>query len=211
MRRGGYSGWPKRAFDLLVVVPAIAILALPLLTVAVLVRVKLGAPILFRQRRAGLNGAPFEIFKFRTMSNERDASGELLPDEKRITRFGNFLRATSVDELPSLLNIVRGDLSLVGPRPLLMRYVPRYTAQQMRRHEVRPGLTGLAQVAGRNAIGWNERFALDVWYVDNASFWIDQKILMRTVVAVIRRSGISAEGAVTMPEFMGGGDDGSAV
>lgn len=197
----------KRALDLTVALVALTVLALPLLIVALLVRVKLGAPVLFRQRRAGLHGQPFEILKFRTMTGERDATGVLLPDELRLTPFGKFLRASSVDELPSLINIIRGDLSLVGPRPLLMQYLPRYTPEQMRRHEVRPGLTGLAQVSGRNAIGWDRKFALDVWYVDHRSFWLDLKILARTAIEVVRRSGISAGDAATMPEFMGSGGD----
>lgn len=170
----------KRIFDLLIALPALILLS-PLLTVlALLVRVNLGAPVLFRQRRPGLHGKPFEMVKFRTMTDARDASGVLLPDAERLTAFGRFLRSTSLDELPELWNVVRGDMSLVGPRPLLMQYLPLYTPEQARRHDVRPGVTGWAQVNGRNAISWEQKFAYDVWYVDNLSFWLDLKILWLT-------------------------------
>ena len=193
----------KRLFDLAVAALALLALLPVILAVALAVRVALGSPVLFRQMRPGLRGRPFELFKFRTMRDARDAGGRLLADEERLTRFGRLLRSTSLDELPGLLNVLRGEMSLVGPRPLLMQYLDRYTPEQARRHEVRPGLTGWAQVNGRNAIGWNEKFALDVWYVDHRSMMLDLKILLMTVGHVLGRSGISYEGAATMPEFMG--------
>jgi lipopolysaccharide/colanic/teichoic acid biosynthesis glycosyltransferase len=165
------------------------------------VRGKLGSPVFFRQRRPGRHGRIFEMVKFRTMTEARDASGELLPDAVRLTSFGKWLRATSLDELPELWNVLRGDMSLVGPRPLLVSYLSRYSPRQARRHEVRPGITGLAQVMGRNALGWNEKFEWDVRYVEQQSFWLDLKILGLTVKAVIFRHGISAQGDATMPEF----------
>ena len=168
-----------------------------------LVRIKLGPPVFFGQLRPGLNGRPFRLWKFRTMTNERDADGRLLPDEQRLTRFGHFLRATSLDELPELWNVLKGDMSLVGPRPLLMEYLPLYTPEQARRHEARPGITGWAQVNGRNAISWEEKFALDVWYVDNATLGLDLRILWRTFLQVLKKEGIRAEGHATMPRFMG--------
>ena len=170
---------------------------------ALAVRRRLGSPVLFRQVRPGLHGEPFEMVKFRTMTDARGPDGALLPDAERLTPFGQFLRSTSLDELPELWNVVKGDMSLVGPRPLLMRYLDRYTPEQARRHEVRPGITGLAQVSGRNAISWEEKFALDVWYVDHASFWLDLKILVQTVLKVVRRDDIAADAHVTMPEFVG--------
>ncbi|MCZ8036406.1 sugar transferase [Novosphingobium sp.] len=193
----------KRGFDLFVVCLAL-IPALPImLIVALLVRINLGTPILFRQRRPGRDGRPFDILKFRTMTDARDPQGALLPDDQRLPRFGRIMRSTSMDELPSLLNVLRGDMSLVGPRPLLMNYLPLYSPAQARRHEVRPGITGWAQVNGRNALSWEEKFALDVWYVDHRTFMLDLKILALTVLKVLRRSDISAEGQATMPAFEG--------
>jgi len=177
---------------------------LPLLGVtALLVLWQHGSPILFRQNRPGLRGKPFAILKFRTMTNARDAQGNLLPDAQRLTLLGRDLRSTSLDELPELLNVLRGDMSLVGPRPLLMEYLPRYTPEQARRHEVKPGITGWAQVNGRNAISWEEKFKLDVWYVDHCSLWLDLKILALTVIQVFQRNGINATGHATMPVFEG--------
>ncbi len=193
----------KRLFDLTISAILIIILLPVIALTAVLVRYKLGKPVLFKQQRPGLYGKPFYIYKFRTMTNERDVNGNLLPDEMRLTPFGKFLRKFSLDELPQLFNVVKGDLSLVGPRPLLMEYLPRYTKEQARRHEVRPGITGWAQVNGRNALTWEEKFKLDVWYVDNQSFWLDLKILWLTFLKVIRSEGINREGHVTMPEFKG--------
>jgi len=193
----------KRLFDLTISAILIIILLPVIALTAGLVRYKLGKPVLFKQQRPGLYGKPFYIYKFRTMTNERDVNGNLLPDEMRLTPFGKFLRKFSLDELPQLFNVVKGDLSLVGPRPLLMEYLPRYTKEQARRHEVRPGITGWAQVNGRNALTWEEKFKLDVWYVDNQSFWLDLKILWLTFLKVIRSEGINREGHVTMPEFKG--------
>ncbi len=193
----------KRLFDLLLSFGLLLILALPLLLLWGLVRCKLGSPVLFRQVRPGLHGRPFMMVKFRTMTDERGADGELLPDAQRLTSFGRFLRATSLDELPELWNVLRGEMSLVGPRPLLMEYLPLYSPEQARRHEVRPGITGWAQVNGRNALSWEERFKLDVWYVDHRSLWLDLRILWLTVRKVIVREGISAQGEATMPKFTG--------
>jgi sugar transferase EpsL len=193
----------KRLLDIAVAATGLALVAPVLAVLALAVRLKLGRPILFRQRRPGLHGRPFEMYKLRTMLDRQDAQGRLLPDEERLTPFGRFLRSTSLDELPELLNVLRGEMSLVGPRPLLMEYLARYTPEQARRHEVKPGITGWAQINGRNAIGWEERFALDVWYVDHWSLALDLKILFRTVGKVLRRDGISAESHATMPEFMG--------
>jgi len=193
----------KRLFDSILVALALIILALPLLILALLIRRKLGSPVFFRQVRPGLHGQPFRMVKFRTMTDERDPDGELLPDAVRLTPFGRFLRATSLDELPELWNVLKGDMSLVGPRPLLMEYLPLYTPEQARRHEVRPGVTGWAQINGRNAISWEDKFKHDVWYVDNRSFWLDIKILWLTVKKVLVRDGISAAGEATMPKFEG--------
>lgn len=193
----------KRLFDLVLTIPALAFLSPVLTIIALLVRVRLGSPVLFRQQRPGLHGRPFTLLKFRTMTDARDANGDLLPDEQRLPPFGQFLRRTSLDELPELINVLRGDMSLVGPRPLLMQYLDRYTPDQMRRHEVRPGITGWAQINGRNALSWEEKFALDVWYVDHLSLWLDLKITLLTMWKVLRREGISQEGFATMPEFMG--------
>lgn len=196
----GYRG--KRTLDLALGVPAL-VLSLPVqAVVALAVRCKLGSPVIFRQTRPGLGGEPFEMRKFRTMLDVDEAAG-LVTDEQRLTPFGSRLRATSLDELPALWNVVRGDMSLVGPRPLLMRYLDRYTPEQARRHEVRPGLTGLAQVSGRNALAWADRFALDVRYVEKQSMGLDVRILARTVRSVLRRDGITEEGSTTMTEFRG--------
>lgn len=193
----------KRLFDILVSLGALLVLALPLLLLAGVVRYKLGSPILFRQVRPGLRGRPFKMVKFRTMTDECGADGELLPDVLRLTTFGRFLRASSLDELPELWNVLRGEMSLVGPRPLLMEYLPLYSTDQARRHEVRPGITGWAQINGRNAVSWEARFRLDVWYIDHRSLWLDLKILWLTVRKVVVREGISAQGEATMPRFTG--------
>jgi len=176
-----------------------------LLIVGIVLRSSIGKAVMFRQRRPGLKGVPFAVLKFRTMTDARDSNGRLLPDAGRLTRFSRAVRAISLDELPTLLNVLRGEMSLVGPRPLLMQYLDRYTPEQARRHEVTPGITGWAQVNGRNTLTWEEKFMLDVWYVDHVSFWLDLKILMRTFWQVTRRRGISAKGYATMPEFMGSG------
>ena len=193
----------KRLFDLLASAIGLLILAVPLALLAWQVRRKLGSPVLFTQVRPGLHGKPFRMVKFRTMTDARDASGALLPDAQRLTPFGRFLRASSLDELPELWNVLRGEMSLVGPRPLLMEYLPLYSPEQARRHEVRPGITGWAQVNGRNAISWTDKFALDVWYVDHRSIWLDVRILWLTVRKVLVRDGISAPGDATMPKFDG--------
>lgn len=193
----------KRALDMTVATAALAVFALPLAIVALLVRWQLGAPVLFRQERAGQHGRPFWILKFRSMTDQRDAGGALLPDAERLTPFGLFLRSTSIDELPSLLNVLCGDISLVGPRPLFLRYIPRYTPEQARRLDVPPGLTGWAQVSGRNGLTWSEKFGFDTWYVDHRSFLLDLRIIAMTAIQVVRRHGISAVGDATMPEFMG--------
>lgn len=193
----------KRAFDVFVSGFALLLLALPLVLLAFVVLYKLGSPVLFSQVRPGLNGKAFRMIKFRTMTDGRDSNGELLPDAERMTPFGCWLRATSLDELPELWNVLSGDMSLVGPRPLLVEYLPLYTPEQARRHDVRPGVTGWAQVNGRNAISWDDKFALDVWYVDHRSLWLDIKILGLTVRKVLVRDGISALGETTMPRFTG--------
>ena len=193
----------KRLFDFFAGLLTFLILALPLILVFYLVHRRLGSPALFHQVRPGLKGKPFKMIKFRTMTNECDSDGHLLPDAQRLSSFGRFLRASSLDELPELWNVIKGDMSLVGPRPLLMEYLPLYTEEQARRHDVRPGITGWAQVNGRNAISWEEKFKLDVWYVDNQSFFLDVKILALTILKVIKRDGISAQGEVTMTKFTG--------
>lgn len=193
----------KRFVDLILTVPAFVLLSPVLIVTALFVRIKLGSPVLFKQMRPGLNEKPFNMLKFRTMTDERDANGKLLPDAQRLTRFGRFLRATSLDELPELLNVLKGDMSLVGPRPLLMQYLDRYTPEQARRHEVKPGITGWAQVNGRNALTWEEKFKLDVWYVDNQSVWLDIKIIFMTIWKILKREGINQQGQATMEEFMG--------
>ncbi|MEQ5789332.1 sugar transferase [Erythrobacter sp. NFXS35] len=193
----------KRLFDCCAAILALLVFALPMLLVALVVRIKLGSPVLFTQVRPGLNADPFTMLKFRTMLDTVDSKGEPLPDQKRLTSFGRFLRSTSLDELPGLINVLKGDMSLVGPRPLLMEYLSLYSREQSRRHEVRPGITGWAQINGRNALSWPEKFALDVWYVDNQNFLLDLRILWATVARVIRRDGISAEGEATMSRFAG--------
>lgn len=193
----------KRLFDFVVALLLLVVFALPICVVALMVAFKLGRPILFRQRRPGLRGRPFEMLKFRSMLNAEDSEGNPLPDDQRLTRFGKLLRATSLDELPELINVLKGEMSLVGPRPLLMQYLDRYTPEQSRRHEVRPGVTGWAQVNGRNAISWERKFELDVWYVDHRSFVLDLKILAMTFAKVIRRDGISSDNHATMAEFSG--------
>lgn len=193
----------KRFFDLFAVIPGICILTPFLFLLTFLVRRYLGAPAFFIQQRPGLHAKPFKMYKFRSMTDERDSNGKLLPDALRLTSFGKFLRNSSLDELPELINVLKGDMSLVGPRPLLTEYLPLYSPEQARRHEVRPGITGWAQVNGRNAISWEEKFKLDVWYVDNQSFWLDLKILLLTLKKVVVREGISQEGQATMEVFKG--------
>ena len=193
----------KRAFDLALTIPTLVVLSPVLVLIALLVRLTLGSPVLFRQKRPGLHGEPFTLLKFRTMANLYDQEGRPLPDEKRLTRLGRFLRRPSLDELPELINVLKGEMSLVGPRPLLMQYLDRYTPEQARRHEVKPGITGWAQINGRNALTWEEKFKLDVWYVEHRSLALDLKILLHTPFRVLRGYGISAEGHATMPEFMG--------
>lgn len=194
----------KRLFDIGVALLALALLAPIMATVALLVRWRLGSPVLFRQTRPGRHGRPFEMVKFRTMRDAFDRDGTPLPDAARLTTLGKRLRATSLDELPELWNVLKGDMSLVGPRPLLMEYLPLYTPRQARRHEVRPGVTGWAQVNGRNALSWEQKFELDVWYVDNRSLWLDLRILLLTVRKVLVREGIAHDGDVAMPRFRGG-------
>lgn len=195
----------KRAFDIVGSAAALVVLAPVLGAVALGVRMALGSPVLFHQRRPGLHGRPFDLVKFRTMRDAIGDDGEPLPDARRMTRFGRFLRASSLDELPELWNILKGEMSFIGPRPLLMQYLDRYSPEQARRHLVRPGLTGWAQVNGRNAVSWDERFRLDTWYVDNRSFALDMRILVMTAAALVSRRGIAAEGHETMPEFLGNG------
>lgn len=198
-----YRRYIKRPMDFILSLGALIVLSPGLLFLAVLVRTKLGSPVIFTQRRPGLNEKIFTLYKFRTMTDARDAKGELLPDEVRLTRFGKMMRSTSLDELPELWNIVRGDMSICGPRPLLIQYLPLYNAQQKRRHEVRPGLSGLAQISGRNAISWEDKFALDVHYVDNISFIGDWKIIILTLKKAFARDGINSEMAATMDTFEG--------
>ncbi len=196
----------KRLFDITISAIGLLMLSPVIIVLALLIRVKLGSPVFFRQTRPGLNGKPFQMVKFRTMLEAVDKHGNPLPDKERMTRFGSFLRASSLDELPELWNVLKGDMSLVGPRPLLMEYIPLYSNTQYRRHEVRPGVTGWAQVNGRNAISWEDKFKLDVWYVDNQSFRLDLKILLLTVKSVFSRSGVSGDGEVTMSRFTGNKD-----
>jgi sugar transferase EpsL len=193
----------KRLFDLLASVSLLVVLAVPFVLIAISVFLMLGQPIFFRQARPGKNGKPFSLVKFRTMRDAVDHGGLPLSDAARLTPFGRWLRSTSLDEFPALMNVVRGDMSLVGPRPLLMQYLPLYSERQARRHEVRPGITGWAQVNGRNALTWPQKFELDVWYVENRSFWLDLRILWTTLLVVLRRDGISAQGEATMPPFTG--------
>jgi len=198
-----YPQYCKRLFDLMVVFIGLLALSPLLLILSLLVRIKHGAPVLFRQQRPGIHGKPFLMYKFRTMTDERDVDGILRSDKERLTLFGKFLRSTSLDELPELINVLKGDMSLVGPRPLLVKYLPLYSSEQARRHEVRPGITGWTQVNGRNAITWEEKFKLDVWYVDNISLWIDLKIIFMTIWKISKREGISQSGQATMEEFKG--------
>jgi lipopolysaccharide/colanic/teichoic acid biosynthesis glycosyltransferase len=193
----------KRSIDVVGAGLGLIVLSPVLAVVALAIWMQMGRPLIFRQMRPGLYGQPFYMYKFRTMSDQRDEYGNLLPDEQRLTRTGRLLRSTSLDEFPGLINVLKGKISLVGPRPLLMNYLERYTPEQARRHEVKPGITGWAQVNGRNSISWEEKFAMDVWYVDNCSLWLDVKILFMTVFKVFKRDGISADGEATMSEFMG--------
>lgn len=193
----------KRLFDLIVSSLILIIFSVFILIFAIMVRFKLGSPIIFKQKRPGKHGVPFFVYKFRTMTDEKDSYGQLLPDHLRLTPFGSFLRKFSIDELLQLINVIKGDLSLIGPRPLLMEYLPLYTDEQAKRHLVRPGITGWAQINGRNAVSWEERFQYDVWYVENQSFALDIKILLLTVKKVIRSEGVSNENYVTMPAFQG--------
>ena len=193
----------KRFVDIVLSLSALLILSPLLAVLAIQVRRKLGRPVLFRQTRPGLHARPFQLCKFRTMTDERGADGELLPDSERLRPFGRFLRSTSLDELPELWNVLKGEMSLVGPRPLLMEYLGLYSMEQARRHEVRPGMTGWAQVKGRNALTWEEKFELDIWYVDNQSLWLDLKVLLMTIATVFNREGVSHEGHATMEKFQG--------
>jgi sugar transferase EpsL len=202
-----YDRFGKRLFDLVLVLPVFIILAPVLVMLGMFVLCLLGSPVFFSQRRPGLQGRPFTLLKFRTMTDARDENERLLPDAKRLNVFGRFLRRTSLDELPELINVFKGEMSFVGPRPLLMEYLDRYTEEQGRRHEVKPGVTGWAQVNGRNALSWEKKFELDVWYVDHVSLGLDLKILAMTAWQLFRPQGIAAEGYATMPEFMGSGDD----
>ena len=206
-KRGFYERFVKRAFDITISGLALLILWPLLAIVALLVRIKHGSPVLFSQERPGLNEKIFRMYKFRSMTNERDEKGELLPDEKRLTGFGKFLRATSLDELPELWNIFRGDLSLIGPRPLLVRYLPLYSERQHLRHSVRPGMTGWAQVHGRNTVSWQDKFEYDVWYAEHISFGLDVKIFFMTIIKVLKREGINSDTAATMEEFRGNGGE----
>lgn len=198
-----YPKYGKPFFDLTLTLLAFIILSPVILLTALLVRLKLGSPILFRQQRPGTYGKPFILNKFRTMTDARDANGNLLPDGERLTAFGRFLRSSSLDELPSLINVLRGEMSLVGPRPLLMEYLERYTPEQMRRHDVKPGITGWAQTNGRNSLSWEKKFECDTWYVDHLSFWLDLEILYLTILKVLQQEGISQKGHATMSKFMG--------
>ena len=198
-----YSKYIKRVLDVIISAVALLLLSPVLLITALLVRVKLGSPVIFEQERPGLNGKIFKMYKFRTMTDERDSEGKLLSDEQRLTHFGNVLRSTSLDELPELWNILKGDMSLIGPRPLLVKYLPLYSERQSHRHDVRPGITGYAQVHGRNKLDWPERFEMDVYYTENLSFKMDLKIVADTVGVVLRRDGISSDTSATMEEFRG--------
>lgn len=202
-KKGFYEKFIKRPQDFLCALLAIIVLSPVMLVTAILVRTKLGSPIIFKQERPGLNGKIFTLYKFRTMTDKKDEDGNLLPDEVRLTNFGKKLRSTSLDELPELFNILNGDMAVVGPRPLLVRYLPRYNEHQARRHEVRPGFTGYAQVNGRNSITWEDKFDKDVYYVDHVTFLGDWKIIFQTVGTVLKREGISSDTSVTMEEFMG--------
>jgi sugar transferase EpsL len=198
----------KRFFDFFLAVAMLIFLCVPMLAIAFIVLVSMGSPVLFKQVRPGFKSKPFRIMKFRTMNDDRDQEVKLLPDQKRLTKTGRVLRKFSLDELPQLFNVLKGDLSFVGPRPLLTEYLPRYTPEQARRHDVRPGITGWAQINGRNAISWEEKFNHDVWYVDNRNFMLDLKILWMTFLKVLKKEGVTAEGYATMPEFTGTDRDG---
>jgi len=204
----------KRAIDVAAAATGLGLTAPLLIATGIAIRAQMGRPVLFTQERPGLKGLPFKIYKFRTMTDARDANGKLLPDDQRLTDVGRFVRSTSIDELPQLLNVLKGEMSIVGPRPLLMQYLKRYSPEQARRHDVKPGITGWAQGNGRNALSWEEKFQLDTWYVDNWSLLLDAKILVRTALKVVMRDGISNQGSQTMPEFTGSGgisvDDGPA-
>jgi len=193
----------KRIFDLFIGIPALIISIPFMVIVGLIILFTMGRPVLFRQRRPGFHGKPFMLYKFRTMTDKRDGSGKLLPDEKRLTRAGRWIRRLSLDELPQLFNVIRGDMSIVGPRPLLMEYLSRYTPEQARRHEVKPGITGWAQINGRNATTWEERFKLDLWYVEHHNLWLDIKIILYTLLKVLKREGINQPGSATMEEFKG--------
>jgi len=198
-----YRHFFKRFLDIILSLLALIVLSPLLVVLAILVRIKLGKPILFSQKRPGKDEKIFTLYKFRTMTDKKDSEGNLLPDGERLPSFGKFLRSTSLDELPELFNILRGDMSIVGPRPLLVQYLSRYSEEQKRRHEIRPGFTGWAQVNGRNAISWEEKFSYDVWYVDNLTLWLDVKIILRTLMVVCKRSGINSGTSETMEEFVG--------
>ncbi len=206
-REGWYAWFGKRLMDILLSSLALVILSPLLLIIALLIRLTMGPPVLFRQPRIGYRGRVFTIYKFRTMLDLRDEQGDLLADEQRLTKLGQLLRKFSLDEIPELWNVLKGDMSVVGPRPLLMEYLPLYTAEQARRHEVKPGITGWAQINGRNALTWEEKFKLDVWYVDHWSLWLDFKILAHTALKVLKCEGVSAEGHATMPRFVGNRDE----
>lgn len=193
----------KRIFDFVTASTLLFFLAPVILLTAIMVRIKLGSPIVFKQKRPGLHGLPFHVYKFRTMTDEKDSLGQLLPDQLRLTAFGAFMRKYSLDELLQLINVIKGELSLIGPRPLLMDYLPLYSEEQAKRHLVKPGITGWAQINGRNAVSWEERFQRDIWYVENQSFWLDMKIMLLTVRKVIRSEGVSNAGHATMPVFLG--------
>ncbi len=201
----GVQNGVKRALDCVVSLTALILLSPLIILVAILVRSRLGSPVLFRQPRPGFRGQCFDLLKFRSMTDARDSQGILLPDADRLTGFGRFLRSTSLDELPALLNVLRGDMSLVGPRPLLVRYLPLYSEAQARRHDVRPGITGWAQVCGRNSLSWEEKFALDLWYISRRSLWLDLRIIWKTLALVLSRRDVNAEGEATMGEFRGSG------
>ena len=207
LKKTFYARFLKRFLDIVISLCALTVLCLPMALLALLVRVKLGAPVLFTQDRPGKDEKIFRLYKFRTMTNERGADGELLPDDVRLTKFGRAMRALSLDELPEFFNVLRGDMSLIGPRPLLVAYLPLYNETQRHRHDVRPGLSGLAQCSGRNLLSWEERFALDVEYVQNVSFALDASIVLRTIRGVFRREGISSETSVTMEPFRGSGNE----
>lgn len=205
--KGTYEKYIKRPLDILCALAALIVFCWLYLIIAILVRVKLGSPVIFKQPRPGKNEKIFNLYKFRSMTDARDENGELLPDEVRLTKFGKALRATSLDELPEAFNILKGDMSVIGPRPLLVEYLPRYNKEQHRRHEVRPGLSGYAQVNGRNTLTWEDKFAMDVWYVDHLSFLLDVKIIFQTVMkAFVKHEGISSETNATMEKFMGSGE-----